>query len=306
MLESTDGCKVPTVSIIIPTLCQASRERLLFRAISSIVSQLGMDLEIIIVINGDIFDSRLVKLLEEDGRFIIIRLAKANVSEARYAGVCSAKGDFFGFLDDDDELLSHALRDRLVLARKHPEADIIVTNGFCHSLGKDSLAVEHGIAVGILHSPVDVFFQQNWFASSASLFNAKTIKSELFDFSLKYFEWTYLFFLLVSKGKHFYYDEALTYRTHKDTPSSISKTTEYALAYPDILLKLLTLPLSLEVRNVLTEKYISALNMKSDIERMNGQLIWAWRSHLKCLISGGWRYLSYTRHLVKSSFRSRV
>ena len=291
-----------TISVIVPTMCQASRAMLLHRAIESICTQCEVSLEVLIVVNGTRYDQQLISLLEQDMRLRVIRLEEANVSAARYKGVQQATGDFFCFLDDDDEFLPGALSQRVNIFHQRADVDVVVTNGFEHRAGLDSPLVTPGSASEIAENPGESFLRNNWFASPAALFRAKSIDCELFNFSYKYFEWTYLFFLLLAKGKRFFYDDAFSYRKYEDNPLSSSKSMEYSMAYPDFLLSLAELPLAPNITSTIREKYLTALNSRSILEMQQGSWGRAWRSHMKCLLSGGWRYLPYTRKLVINKF----
>lgn len=287
-----------TISVIVPTTCQASRAMLLHRAVESICTHSEVSLEVLIVVNGTRYDQQLITVLEQDARLRVIRLEQANVSAARYEGLRQATGDFFCFLDDDDEFLPHALSHRLNIFRQYDSVDVVVTNGFEHRAGSDIPLVTPGSAIEISENPGKSFLRSNWFASPAALFRAKSIDPELFNFSYKYFEWTYLFFSLLSKGKRFCYDEAFSYRKYEDNPLSVSKSMEYSMAYPDFLLSLAELRLEPDINRAIHEKYLTALNSRSVLEMQQGSWGRAWRSHIKCLLSGGWRYLPYTRKLV--------
>ena len=291
-----------TISVIVPTTCQASRAMLLHRAVESICTQCDVSLEVLIVVNGARYDQKLITALERDVRLRVIRLEEANVSAARYKGVQQATGDFFCFLDDDDEFLPHALSHRANIFRQYDSVDVVVTNGFEHSAGLDTPLVTPGSASEISESPGKSFLRSNWFASPAALFRAKSIDPELFNFTYKYFEWTYLFFLLLSREKRFYYDEAFSYRKYEDNPLSVSKSIEYSMAYPEFLLSLAELHLEPSINRAIREKYLTALNSRSVLEMQQGSWGRAWRSHMKCLLSGGWRYLPYTRKLVINKF----
>ena len=114
----------------------------------------------------------------------------------------------------------------------------------------------------------------------------------------KYFEWTYLFFLLLSRGKRFYYIETLTYRKYEDNPLSVPKYIEYGIAYPDVLQSLVQFPVASDIKRLIRNRYVTALNTQSGIELRQGYWSQAWKTHIKCLINGGWQYLPYTRHLL--------
>lgn len=294
---------INAVTVIVPTTCQASRTLLLHRAVESICTQCDVSLEVLIIVNGAKYDQQLITVLEQDMRLRVIRLEEANVSAARYKGVQQATGDFFCFLDDDDEFLPHALSHRVNIFRQYDSVDVVVTNGFEHRAGLDTPLVTPGSASEISESPGKSFFRSNWFASPAALFRSKSIAPELFNFSFKYFEWTYLFFLLLSQDKRFFYDEAFTYRKYEDNPLSVSKSIEYSLAYPEFLLSLAELHLEPSTNRAIRGKYLTALNSRSVLEMQQGYWGRAWRSHIKCLLSGGWRYLPYTRKLVINKFQ---
>lgn len=295
-----------TVSVIIPTMCEASRSELIYRAIESVLSQSGIILELLIVINGARYDQQLATTLQENNRLTLIWLDIANVSTARYVGVCRAHGEYFCFLDDDDEFLPGALQGRVKLLTKYADADIVVTNGFERRSGIDSPLVTIESSNEIMKDLADSFLRKNWFSSPAALFSAKTIESDLFNFNYKYFEWTYLFFLLLSKGKHFRYDEMLSFRKYEDNPLSVSKSLEYTKDYPSFLRSLMAMPLDPGIKSKINDKYITALNTRSNIELNQGLLVRAWISHLHCLAAGGWKYISYTRHLILFRLKKHI
>ena len=150
-----------------------------------------------------------------------------------------------------------------------------------------------------MEDPSEAMMRTNWFASCASLFRADRVEFELLDLQLKYFEWTYLFYLLVSKGKKIHFIPATTYRRYADNPHSVSRTSEYARAYPEFLVKLIELQLPSGIRQRLQRKRAIALNGLSQLELANGNLAGAWRAHLKCLSLGGFQFLPYTRHILR-------
>ena len=288
----------PLVSIIIATTCEAKRSSMLHRAIASIVGQDGVDLEVIIVVNGGLCEEATLTSLAEYPRLRIIRLREGNVSAARYAGACASQAAFFGFLDDDDEFLPDGLQHRVALFSRHHDADVVVTNGHVH-VGCDKPLVPAAVGETANQEPAQSLLRFNWFASPGSLFRAETIDKALFDIRYKYFEWTYLFFLLLLKKKKIVYDPALTYRKYEDHPMSVSKSVEYAMAYPEFLTVLLNMPLDHGTVRLLRKKYWSALNAVSRTEMAHGRMRQAWWAHLKCIAKGGWRYLPYTWHLLK-------
>jgi glycosyltransferase involved in cell wall biosynthesis len=286
------------ISVIIPTMAQAKRAPLLQRAIDSILDQKGVRFEVLIVINGQKYDPELVRKLDNDSRLCVIHLKEANVSAARYEGVCKATGQFFCFLDDDDELLPEALNNRVGIFHQNEQIDVAVTNGYIHINGIDVPAVSQNMAMRIKQDVGASFFEKNWFVSTAPTFRAASVDSEIFNFNLKYFEWTHLFISLLSQKKRFFYSEAHSYRKNEDNPLSVSKSIDYLASYPHFLLDLKKLPLAKELRRLIHGKYMAALHTQSDMERAQGNFRNAWALHLRCLLNGGWAFFPYTRHLL--------
>ena len=63
--------------------------------------------------------------------------------------------------------------------------------------------------------------------------------------------------------------------------------------------RLLELELPRDVRAAVGEHLTAGLHSASEWERRDGNYLAAWRWHLRCLARpGGWRYLTYTRHLL--------
>jgi len=299
MTNRSESADVRTVSVIIPTTCEARRADLLLRAVESVVAQRGAAIELLVVVNGHSYDEMLFQKLKADSRLQVIYLEQANYSAARYMGVRHVTSQYFCFLDDDDELLPDASQTRLdVFADEGEGVDVVITNGVEHSSGKDSLLLPPDAAEKILSNPGTSFLEQNWFASCGPLFKTASIEPELFNFTIKYFEWTYLFFLLLSKGKRLRYHDEVTYRINKDNPFSVSKSIAYEKASAEFLPHLLGLPLDADLHERIRDKYVVALNTLSTLELAEGRPWRAWSSHIKCLQNGGWRFFPFTRRLV--------
>lgn len=280
----------PTISVIIPTTCDARREDMLLRAVQSVFDQQNVRIELIVVVNGSrVNDEVLNRLMKY--QVGMIRLDEGNVSKARYSGLQASTGEYFCFLDDDDEFLPGALAHRLSLFEDG--VDCVVTNG----LVNDSRLVSERVARLVNAAPDYSFLIQNWFASPGSMFRRGAVDG-LFDMDHKYFEWTLLFFKLIAAKHKIKYDDTPTYRVWQDSPESASKSAAYRLAEAEVLDEILALPLDPKVLIDLRMKRQNALNAKSRMHLERRQRLEAWKSHLSCLSAGGWRYLPFTRKLI--------
>jgi glycosyltransferase involved in cell wall biosynthesis len=100
---------MPKISIIIPVYNAAAT---LPDCLKSILSQEGVDFEVILVNDGSTDDSGFVcdSMAAEDSRVTAIHQLNGGVSSARNAGLEAAQGEFVTFVDADDALLEGVLK----------------------------------------------------------------------------------------------------------------------------------------------------------------------------------------------------
>lgn len=89
------------VSVIMLTY---NREKLIKRAIKSILGQTFHDFEFIIVNNGSTDNSGLIadQYAKRDNRIFVIHKQRGNIGSGRNMGLNAAKGELISFIDDDD------------------------------------------------------------------------------------------------------------------------------------------------------------------------------------------------------------
>ena len=111
----------PKVSVIIPTY---NRTNLLPRAIKSVLNQTFKDFELIIVddCSTDNTEEVIRKFQKKDKRIKHIRHEKnRGLSAVRNTGIRITKGEYIGFLDDDDEWLPEKLEKQIKLFSSSPD-----------------------------------------------------------------------------------------------------------------------------------------------------------------------------------------
>ncbi|TYC62713.1 glycosyltransferase [Marinobacter sp. BW6] len=111
------------VSVVTPTY---NRARFLPEAVASVLAQTYSDLELIIVDDGSVDDTR--KVLEPffaDGRVRYFYQENQGQSHARNLALEHADGDFIAFLDSDDLWSPDKLEKQLAVLRERPEVDIV-------------------------------------------------------------------------------------------------------------------------------------------------------------------------------------
>lgn len=124
----------PQVSIIMPV---KNGESWLNDAIQSVVAQSVDAWELIVVDNAS--TDRSLHIAHQhaaaDARITVLKQAQPGVSAARNVGLDHASGEFIAFLDADDRLPEHSLRDRLgVFASR---SDVMFVDGCVRTFNAD-------------------------------------------------------------------------------------------------------------------------------------------------------------------------
>ena len=112
-LARTENRREPRVSVVIPVYNAARWVR---RAVGSVLSQLGVSVEVICVDDGSTDGSGAIldDLAAADARMRVVHQANAGQGAARNRGLGLATGDFVHFMDADDELAGPRVFEGLV------------------------------------------------------------------------------------------------------------------------------------------------------------------------------------------------
>jgi glycosyltransferase involved in cell wall biosynthesis len=122
----------PLVSVIIPAF---NRERVIGKAIKSVLAQTFQDFEIIVVDDGSRDETAKNAINWADPRVRIFRFeTNQGAQAARNAGARVARGKWLSFLDSDDELLPRSLEMRLGTAAIE---NVEVVHSDCYILRSD-------------------------------------------------------------------------------------------------------------------------------------------------------------------------
>ncbi|TSI13939.1 CDP-glycerol glycerophosphotransferase family protein [Brevibacterium aurantiacum] len=97
----------PTLSVVVPTF---NASDFVDRCLSSILTQKGIDLEVLVVDDGSSDDTaeKAKEVAGRDGRVTVITGRNSGPAIARNRGVEAARGEYLAFVDADDEVLPNA------------------------------------------------------------------------------------------------------------------------------------------------------------------------------------------------------
>jgi glycosyltransferase involved in cell wall biosynthesis len=107
------------VSIIVPTY---NRANFLSACLDALLSQIGIDDEIIVVVDGSTDETP--EVLARYDSIEIVKQVNAGKARALNAGLQKCAGQFVWIVDDDDLVCPTALRDLMRVFEDHPSADI--------------------------------------------------------------------------------------------------------------------------------------------------------------------------------------
>ncbi|HEX5316758.1 MAG TPA: glycosyltransferase family A protein, partial [Candidatus Kapabacteria bacterium] len=130
----------PFISIILPTY---NRARLVMRAIQSIQAQTFSDWELLIIDDGsrDGTYDFVTTEMNGDKRVRYHYATNRGLAMARNIGLSMSRGNYFTFLDSDDEYLPDHLAIRAEYLRAHPEVELL--HGGVEVIGSDMVADKH-------------------------------------------------------------------------------------------------------------------------------------------------------------------
>ena len=123
ILYLMDNAKLQ-ISVIIPTF---NREKIISRAIDSVLHQDLLPYEVIVVDDGST-DNTFNVLKSYNTQIKAITKIHSGVSATRNIGINEARGQWIAFLDSDDEWLPNKLSEQFAYLQKHPETRILQTD----------------------------------------------------------------------------------------------------------------------------------------------------------------------------------
>jgi hypothetical protein len=285
------------LTIIIPTVCSEQRRASLLRAIASALASTPQESLVLVVANGPWVSDRLYEELRDLPRVQSVRLEKGSLPNAMIAGRKLVETEFFGFLDDDDELLVDASELRLKQLQAQTDADVAVINGFRELAGRRELLVP--TLRDVAAEPLRTLLQANWLASCAALFRSSAVGLDVFLHPQPLAEWTWLAFRLALLKKRLCVVELPGYVIH-DTPASLSKSQAYLEGYVSLFDRMLTEQIPRWARLRILQKRCDTLHQLADRALQAGSYGAAWRFHVKSLGSHvGLKYFLFGRKIAR-------
>jgi hypothetical protein len=283
------------VDVVIRTEGRDERRESLQRAIHSVLNQRGVRARPIVVLVGNLPDLAAELAAQQ---CVSVHPVGEPASPGRALGIGRrlVQTGFYAFLDDDDELLPHALGTGLSTMHAEPSIDVVVTTGYWFSGERRAIHVPN--IIGNQDDPVNGVIERCWLSACGGLYRASTIAPTYFDDLPDLCEWTYLAFRLAWDRRNIRFLDLATYNVY-DTRGSQSKSDQFLDATLDVLAAMRAHRLPRATRHRLEQKYRAALHHAAEHYRRADQYGKAWRLHLRSLKPPHTlRYAAYTRKLL--------
>ena len=293
----------PAITVLIPTRAAAERAAALRQAIESVLCQDGVTVRLLLLMNGASGEPLLPQSILEDPRLTIIRRPHADLPAAFQQGARCVDTPWFATLDDDDQLLPHALKLRHEALVRHADRQIVASNGYRREGGDNILHVTDGKPIH--DDPLRALLDRNWLLPGSWLCRTTSETRAVFDRMPRHLECTYLGIRFASLGLVWIDEPTVVYNVN--TPLSARQSRAYVEGQAQALREILTLELPDHARRELTRRIASAHHRAANLSLARGELREAVRCHLATLRSpGGWRHLPFARHLLGAAvFRRR-
>ena len=291
------------VTVIIPTLGLRERADSLRAAIRSAVEQDGVTTTVIVVLNGTERDPNVERELRDNVRIVLVVRDARGLPAALAAGRAMVRTPWFSTLDDDDLYLPGALELRVRALEQRPDCAAAITNGYQRSGPCDRLHVDGGHRIHT--DPVRAMLDRNWCLPGSWLCRTSMVGVDVFEGMPSYLECTYLALRIASAHPVVWIDTpTVVYNVGSPLAESLSRA--YVMGQVRALQRIVELDLPSNVRAAFRARIAGAYHAAADHERNAGALLEACRWHVASMLQrSGWRYASFTRHLVRDALRAR-
>jgi len=218
---------LPLISVIIPT---RNRAELLERAIKSVLNQTHRNLELLIIDDASVDNTRTIIEKYSDQKIKYYRLEeRKGGAVARNKGIMNSTGTYIAFLDDDDEWMPEKLEKQICLLEKHAEAALCYTGRKIVREGGwlTGFSKKYSFSLPATDDQFKEIMSDNFIGVTSSVLVKREVLTELngFDENLPAYQDYDLFIRILKKCKSCGIDEPLVIY-HLEKINRVSLTRE--------------------------------------------------------------------------------
>ena len=255
------------VSIIMPVY---NADNYVAEAIQSVCDQSHSKWELIVINDGSTDNSEEIILEFTDKRIRYYKQENMGVSAARNLGIKHMNGIYFCFLDADDILPEHSLKNRLQVFNKSDDIEFVdgKVKAFVNNSSKTIRLFKPSFKGNPFQELISLsgkcFFGPSW------MIKRKNNKSYKFDESLTHGE-DLFFYINISKNGVYDYSDNIIYHYRKYNTSTMANLNGLEEGYFSIANKLKSIPEVTSVQQDAFDKKIRSIMLKSYLS--NGQIL---------------------------------
>jgi glycosyltransferase involved in cell wall biosynthesis len=152
------------VSVVLPTYQRAHTLR---ASVESLLAQVGVDFEVLVVDDGSTDDTQAILAALRHPRLRILRVPHGGVAVARNAGIAASDTPFVAFHDSDDVALPGRLALPAEFLASHADIDLVIQNGRMlppegDPVGREEPWIRPEVAVTLAARPIGVAEVFRW------------------------------------------------------------------------------------------------------------------------------------------------
>jgi glycosyltransferase involved in cell wall biosynthesis len=152
------------VSVVLPTY---QRAHTLHASVESLLAQVGVDFEVVVVDDGSTDDTQAILAALRHPRLRILRVPHGGVAVARNAGIAASDTPFVAFHDSDDVALPGRLALPAEFLASHADIDLVIQNGRMlppegDPAGREEPWIRPEVAVTLAARPIGVAEVFRW------------------------------------------------------------------------------------------------------------------------------------------------
>jgi glycosyltransferase involved in cell wall biosynthesis len=152
------------VSVVLPTYQRAHTLR---ASVESLLAQVGVDFEVLVVDDGSTDDTQAILAALRHPRLRILRVSHGGVAVARNAGIAASDTPFVAFHDSDDVALPGRLALPAEFLASHADIDLVIQNGRMlppegDPAGREEPWIRPEVAVTLAARPIGVAEVFRW------------------------------------------------------------------------------------------------------------------------------------------------
>lgn len=284
------------VTVIIPTMAEASRKVQIKKAVASVRRSSNEPITILAIVNGTRFDEEVVSWLERQDDIKVVYCSIPSLPNALHLGRTFVETKFFSTLDDDDEYLPLSTDKKRKILEAEATADIVVGSSQRNFEGE--ISPHYSSMERVPSAPLIELFNQTWLNSGNALYRTSSIKAQYFEDGMPFAEWTWIAYLLSINGKRVAVLNEICHQINV-TAGSLSQSSQHVESYMRLFERMLAVTPPKEVVRLIHKRisaYYHANSMRA-IAATNCSDALSW--HIKSLLfRDGLRYLTYSRHVV--------